>query len=80
MFSNSYLSEDQCTCLVTATLCEDQCTCLVTATLREDQCTCLIISCSVLLRMKNVSDKSCRENQNAHFTFVVYGRILEIFL
>ena len=29
----------------------------------------LIISRSVLLRMRNVSDRSCRENQNAHFVF-----------
>jgi hypothetical protein len=29
--------------------------------------TLLIISRSVLLRMRNVSDKSCRENQNTHF-------------
>jgi len=29
----------------------------------------LITSRSVLLRMKKVSDKCCRENQNMHFTF-----------
>ena len=29
----------------------------------------LIISRSILLRMRNVSDKSCRENQNTHFVF-----------
>ena len=28
-----------------------------------------IISLSILLRMRNVSDKSCRENQNTHFVF-----------
>jgi len=28
-----------------------------------------IISRSVFLRTKNVSDKSCRENQNTHFMF-----------
>ena len=28
-----------------------------------------IISLSVLVRMRNVSDKSCRENQNTHFVF-----------
>jgi len=33
----------------------------------EDHCTFLIISSSVLLRMRNVSDQSCRENQNTHF-------------
>jgi len=36
-------------------------------TLHEDQYTFLIISHSVLLGMKNLSDKSCRENQNTHF-------------
>jgi predicted house-cleaning NTP pyrophosphatase (Maf/HAM1 superfamily) len=29
----------------------------------------VIISCSILLTMRNVSDKACRENQNTHFTF-----------
>jgi len=32
--------------------------------LHEDQCTFFIISPSVLLRMRNVSDNNCRENQN----------------
>jgi len=32
------------------------------ATVHEDQCTVLIISHSLLLRMKNVSDKICIEN------------------
>ena len=36
-------------------------------TLQEVQYTFLIISRSVLLRMKNVLDKSCRENDNTHF-------------
>jgi hypothetical protein len=35
-----------------------------TGTFPEDQYTFLIISCSFLLRMRNVSQKSCRENQN----------------
>jgi hypothetical protein len=38
-----------------------------TCTLLEDQYTFLIISRSLLLRMRNVSDKICRGNQNAHF-------------
>jgi hypothetical protein len=29
----------------------------------------MVISRSVLLRIRNVSDKSCRENQNTHFVF-----------
>jgi len=36
-------------------------------TLHEDYCTYLSISCPVLLRMRNVSDKGCREDQNTHF-------------
>ena len=35
--------------------------------LHEDQNTFFIISHSVLLRMKNISDKSCRENQNTFY-------------
>jgi hypothetical protein len=38
-------------------------------TSHEDQYTFLIISRSFLFRMRNVSDKSCRENQNTHFVF-----------
>jgi hypothetical protein len=41
----------------------------VTDTLHEDEYTFLIISRSVLLRMRNVSDKLCRENQNKYFVF-----------
>jgi len=37
--------------------------------LHEDQYTFLIISCSVLLRLRNVSDKSCKGNQNTQFMF-----------
>ena len=37
--------------------------------LHEDQCTFFIISRPVLLRMRNVSDKICKENQNMHFMF-----------
>jgi hypothetical protein len=35
----------------------------MTATLHEDR------YISLLLRMRNLSDESCRENQNTHFTF-----------
>jgi len=40
---------------------------IITGTLHEDLPTFVIISRSVLLRIRNVSDKSCRENQNTHF-------------
>jgi hypothetical protein len=35
----------------------------------EDQYTFLIPSHSILLRMKNVSDKCCGETRNTHFMF-----------
>jgi hypothetical protein len=38
-------------------------------TLREDQYTFSVISPSLHVTMRNVSDKLCRENQNTHFTF-----------
>ena len=38
-----------------------------TGTLYEDSYTLLIVSCSYLLRMRNVSEKSGTENQNTHF-------------
>ena len=41
----------------------------IKGTLHENQYTFLIISRSILLRMRNVSDKSCRENQLTHFVF-----------
>jgi hypothetical protein len=37
--------------------------------LHEDIFTFLIVSQEILLRMGNVSDKTCRENQNTHFMF-----------
>jgi len=40
---------------------------IITSTLCEDISTFIIISRWILLRMGNISDKSCRENQNMHF-------------
>ena len=55
-------------------------------TLHADQCAYLVISCSVLLILRNVSDKRYRENQNTHFTFnnfsenrAVYEIMINIF-
>jgi hypothetical protein len=39
----------------------------MTGTLHEDQCKFVIIYRSVRLRMRNVTDKICIENQNTHF-------------
>jgi len=41
----------------------------ITGTSREDQNTFVILSHSVLLRLRNVSDKIFRQNQNTNFTF-----------
>jgi len=38
-------------------------------TLHEDLSTFMVISCWIILRIRNVSDKSFRENQNSHFIF-----------
>jgi hypothetical protein len=46
----------------------------ITGTLQEHQYTFFIISRSVLLEMRNVSDKRCRENQNTHFLFIFFFR------
>jgi len=40
-------------------------------TLLEDQCAFFIISRSVLLRMRNFSDESCRESQNTFYIQVI---------
>jgi hypothetical protein len=41
----------------------------MTGILHEDVFTLMTISCQVLLRMKNVLDKGCREIQNTYFIF-----------
>jgi len=49
------------------------------STLHEDQYNFLIISRSFLRRMRNVSDKSCRENQNPNFVFSnIFSKILPL--
>jgi len=40
--------------------------------LHGDQYKFLIIILVVLLRMRNVSDESCREHQNTHFMFSIF--------
>jgi len=39
----------------------------ITGTLHEDQFTFLIISRSVTVRMRNTSQRNCKESQNTHF-------------
>jgi hypothetical protein len=48
-------------------------------TLHVDQYTFLIISGLIIFRMRNISDKSCRENQNIIYViFFENGAIYEI--
>jgi hypothetical protein len=42
----------------------------ITCTLHEDICTFTIISRRIILRMINISDKSCGEYQSTHFTLM----------
>jgi hypothetical protein len=39
------------------------------STLHKDLCKFMIISRWITLRIRNISDKNCRENQNTHFMF-----------
>jgi hypothetical protein len=40
--------------------------------LHEGLCTFMIISHSIILRITNISDKLCRENQNSYFKYNDY--------
>jgi hypothetical protein len=44
----------------------------ITETVHEDKYSFLITSRSVLIRMRNVSEKSCRENQNTNFMLLLF--------
>jgi len=41
----------------------------IAGTLHEDRFTFLTITRSKILKLKNISDKVCRENRNTHFVF-----------
>ncbi len=41
----------------------------ITGTSHEDRCTFMVIYRCILLAVRNVSDRSCRENQNTHCMF-----------
>jgi hypothetical protein len=43
--------------------------------LHEDLCTFMTICPKILLKMRSVSDKSCRESQNTYFCFITFFRI-----
>jgi len=41
----------------------------ITGTIHEDHDTLLLVSRLFLIRLRNVSDKSCKETQNTHFKY-----------
>ena len=43
----------------------------IAGTLCDDVCTFMIVSHQNLLRMRNVSNKSCKESQNTCFMFII---------
>ena len=45
-------------------------------TLHEYVCTFMIIPCIIVLRLRNVLDKNCRENKNILFIFSNFLKIL----
>jgi hypothetical protein len=49
-------------------------------TLHEDLCTFMVTSHVILLRMRNLSDRSCRENQNTQFVFINLVPIIMLFM
>jgi len=52
---------------------------IITGTLREDVCTFVTISRLILLRMRNVLDKFCRENENTFYVQLPYPEYLAIY-
>jgi hypothetical protein len=52
----------------------------ITGTLHEVRCTVLIITPAVVVvGMRNVSDKSCRESQNTNFMLNNFTKIMPFF-
>jgi len=49
-------------------------------TLYEDLSKCMIISRWIILIMRNILDKSCRENQNAHLMFINFLPKIALFM
>ena len=45
----------------------------ITRTIHEELCRFMTVTCSVLIRMKNVPDKTCIENQNTHSMFNIFA-------
>jgi len=52
----------------------------IRGTLHEDFCKFLIISSLILLRMKNVTDISCAENQSSNFVFKKLSQKILVFM
>jgi hypothetical protein len=52
----------------------------ITYSLYEDVCTVLIVGSSFLLRVRNVSDKSCGENQNIFYINNVFFLFIDMIM
>jgi hypothetical protein len=46
---------------------------IIKGTFPEDLCKCMVIYRYVFLRMRNISDRSCRGNQNARLMFCPFS-------
>jgi hypothetical protein len=45
---------------------------IITCTLDENICVNIFVPCPVILGMRNLSNKSCREHHNTHFIFKTF--------
>jgi hypothetical protein len=43
----------------------------IVCSIHEDPCTFMAVSSLILLKIRNILDKSCRESQNTHFVFSI---------
>ena len=53
---------------------------IVLGTLCEGLSTFMIISCWIICRIRNVTDRSCREDQNTHFMFNKFSSKIILFM
>jgi hypothetical protein len=51
----------------------------MTGTLGEDVCAFMVISGLIIVRLRNVPEKSRRENQNTHFVFSFFPEYRALF-
>jgi len=52
----------------------------ITATVHDDLCSYILNFPLILVRMRNASDKSCRENQSTHFLFNIFPPKMYVYI